>query len=356
MEQHPRVAAQRRTERITLCRQELAQLAEEGGLLLTPEQRTGLEAHWQTVLEGFRGRFGIDATESARRFSWAMRLASVLGGAALLAAVVLFLHRVWGGLPGWAQVLILAAGPLPLLGGAEYAFRRGADLYYPALLSLMAGVVFCMEMSALGSIMNLSPSPHALLAWGSFALLTAYAYGLRLLLAAGLLLLAGYTAALGMSIAGNFWPSLLEEPQYWLPSAAALYAWPWLVRHRHWPHFEPVYRLCGAFAGLVALLILSQKAQVWGIRLGADAVAAVCQLAGIALGAGVVAHGLRLGSSPQVNLGAAGFVVFVYARLHAWLWDWMPKYLFFLLISLTALVLLLVFRRLRAGLSQGAPL
>jgi len=34
-------------------------------------------------------------------------------------------------------------------------------------------------------VMNLAPSPHALLAWASFAMLVAYAFDLRLLLAAG---------------------------------------------------------------------------------------------------------------------------------------------------------------------------
>jgi hypothetical protein len=67
----------------------------------------------------------------------------------------------------------------------------------------------------------------------------------------------------------------------------------------------------------------------------------------------VVFHGLRLGRSGLVNLGAGAFIVFLFIRLHAWWWDWMPKYLFFLTIGLTAIGLLLVFRRIRARLSEG---
>jgi hypothetical protein len=48
-------------------------------------------------------------------------------------------------------------------------------------------------------------------------------------------------------------------------------------------------------------------------------------------------------------------VVFLFTRLQAWWWKWMPKYLFFLVLGLIAFGLLLVFRRIRGRLSEGAP-
>jgi hypothetical protein len=83
-------------------------------------------------------------------------------------------------------------------------------------------------------------------------------------------------------------------------------------------------------------------------------VAAAYQLAGIFLSLVVVAHGLRLGAASLVNLGAAGFGVFLFTRLQAWWWEWMPKYLFFLVLGLIAFGLLLVFRRIRGRLAEGA--
>ena len=76
------------------------------------------------------------------------------------------------------------------------------------------------------------------------------------------------------------------------------------------------------------------------------------QILGVLLSAGVVAHAVRLGQGGLVNLGSVAFVVFLYVRLHAWFWDWMPKYLFFFLLGLTALGLLLVFRHLRSRLTE----
>ena len=55
-----------------------------------------------------------------------------------------------------------------------------------------------------------------------------------------------------------------------------------------------------------------------------------------------------------MNLGAVAFVVFLYVRLHSWWWHWMPEYLFFFLIGLTAIGLVLIFRRLRRRLFERA--
>ena len=87
----PRKEAQKRVDRIALFRAELAELERENGLTLTPEQRSGLDAHVARLLSRFQQEFGVDATDSARRVSWGMRVVSLLGGAALIAAAVLFL-------------------------------------------------------------------------------------------------------------------------------------------------------------------------------------------------------------------------------------------------------------------------
>jgi uncharacterized membrane protein len=344
--------AEQRAERIAAFRAELAELEGERGLLLTPEQRAQLEAHLEGLLAALARQHGVEVSESARRVSWGMRLAALLGGAALGAAVVLFLHRVWGALPTAAQVLLLTAIPLLLLAGAEFAFRRRADPYYTALLALAAGIAFVTELNVLGGVFNVAPTPGALLAWAAFAVLLGYAYGLRLLLGAGLTLACAYTAALTCSASGGYWASFAQHTGFLLPAAAALYILPWLkvVRDTHGFHF--VYRVCGAATALVALLSLSYGGHLCCIGLSRRALETLCQLAGLALGVGVTVHGLRLGRSGLVNLGAAGAVVFLFTRLHAWWWHWMPKYLFFLLLGGISFLLLLFFRRLRKGLSE----
>jgi hypothetical protein len=352
MNSDPRKTAQDRANRIAAFRAELAQLENEQALTLTPDQRSRLERHQERLLSDLSGQFGIDASESAKRISWGMRLASLLGGAALLAALILFLHRIWGNLPSLAHVLVLTACPLALLLAAEVAYCRKVALYYVGLLALAAGVGFLLELGALGAVLNLVDSPHALLVWGLFGLLVAHAYRLRLLLAAGSILVCAYTAGLALSVQGCEWTGFFQQPQYLLPAAAILYALPLLTKEPSGTDFHSVYRLSGAGTALGALLVLSTAGDLCCGGLSPGTVEGLYQIIGLFASAGIVFHGVRLGRGGLVNLGVVAFVVFLYIRLQAWWWQWMPKYLFFLLIGLIAIALLLVFRSLRARLSQ----
>ena len=199
-----------------------------------------------------------------------------------------------------------------LLTAAESLFRRRVDHYYIALLGLAAAVAFVIELNACGSVMNLTSSPHALLAWAFFAILVAYAYGLRLLLGAGLVLLCAYTAAVWIAAQGGYWGAFPERSELLIPAAAILYAVPWVTHHRDTHGFSFVYRACGAATGLAGLLLFSTSGHLccWGVTYRVSQV--FCQLAGMVLSTGVMFHGFRLGRSGLVNLGALAFVLFLY--------------------------------------------
>jgi uncharacterized membrane protein len=47
-----------------------------------------------------------------------------------------------------------------------------------------------------------------------------------------------------------------------------------------------------------------------------------------------------------VNTGVSFFVIFIYTKFFDWWWEIMPKYLFFLLMSLMAILCLVIFKRL----------
>lgn len=344
--------AQQRADRIAAFRAELAELEREQALRLTPEQRGGIEAHHDRLLAALHREFAVDIDDSAKRISWGMRIVSLLGAIAFFVGLVLFLHRFWGALPFAVQVGVLVVMPLVLLAGTAWSFERGVPSYYVGLLALAAGTAFVLGLSALGAVFNLGPSPHALLAWGGFAVLLAYACGLRLMLGCGLVLLSSYVGALGTAAGGAFWGTFMERPVWLLPAAALLYGTPAVTRHGAACDFDYVYRVCGAGLGLTALLVLSKGADLCCSANLASTVEVLYQLLGLGLSLAVVAHGLRLGRGGVVNLGAVGFVVFLLVRLHAWWWDWMPKYLFCLCIGLTAVGLLLAFRRVRRRLTE----
>lgn len=351
-----RLAAQKRVDRIAQFREELSALEHEHALNLTPEQRARLEAHLHDLTSALVRTHGIDATESARRTSWAMRLTALLGGVAVFAALVLLLHRVWGAVPNRMQPVLLAAFPLVLLTGAAWLRKRHSDPFFTTLLALSAGAGFVMELTAMGTIHNSPGSPHAVLGWSVFGLLVAYALKSRLLLAAGLLFLCAYASALGQLFSGGWWPAWLERPVWMIPTAALVYTFPaWLQRPD--PHrLAVVFRACGAATGSLALLIFSFTGHFCCLGLSTQTGETLVQIIGLGLATGILGHGLRLREPSTVNLGAVAFVTFLLVRLHSWCWDWMPKYAFLFMVGMLAVVLLLVFRRLRLRtLKEPAP-
>jgi uncharacterized membrane protein len=73
------------------------------------------------------------------------------------------------------------------------------------------------------------------------------------------------------------------------------------------------------------------------------------QVLGFAGTAAAIWLGTKRHSPEVANTGLVFFVIFLYTKFYDWWWEIMPKYLFFLVIGLSAVLLLIVFKRLRAG-------
>jgi hypothetical protein len=345
--------AQQRADRIRAFRAELAELEREGALTLDPAQSSALESHLQRTLTALAERFDIDSTESQKQISWGMRIASTLGGLALCAAVVLFFYRFWGvlGIPG--QVGVLAATPLLMLAATEFASRRERTPYYTSLFALVAFGAFVLNLNVLGSIFNLTPSPNGLLAWGIFALLPAYAYRLRLPLAAGLVCLVSYTAARFSWWWGGQWQSFGEKPENFLLAGLVLIAVPAFRFHRRYAEFDWLYRTFGLLTVFTAILILSESGALSYLPVRASAIEKVYQVAGFATASFAIWMGIRARLAHVANLAAAFFVILLYLRCFHWWWDWMPGYVFFLIIGLISIGLLALFRKLRTRTGEA---
>jgi uncharacterized membrane protein len=346
--------AQQRADRIRAFRAELAELEREGALTLGAAERAALESHLQRTLAALAERFDIDTTESQKQISWGMRIASVLGGLALCAAVVLFFYRFWGLLGVPAQVAVLAATPLVLLGATEFAARRERTLYYASLLSLVTFGAFVLNLSVLGSVFNLTPSRDTLLAWGIFGLLLAYEYRLRLPLIAALVCLVSYLAASFSSLLGGHSLTFVEKPENFLPGGLILLAIPACRFERRYAEFDWLYRTIGLLTLFVAILLLSEHGALSYLPMRATSVETMYQAAGFAAASLAAWIGIRARLAGVANLGAAFFTLLLYLRFYHWWWDWMPGYLFFLIIGLVSIGLLAVFRRSRLRMAEAA--
>ena len=277
-----------------------------------------------------------------------MRIASTLGGLALCAALVLFFYRIWGILPLPGQFLLLLATPLAAVAATEFAARREKTLYYASLLALVAIAAFILNLTALGGILNLAESPHVMLIWGAFALALAYAYELQLALLVALVCLLDYSACLFSMVMGGHWMDHLRHPECFLPGALVALALPCIFPHRDREGFPPLYRGTGLAMLFLALLLLSLNGPLSYLSWQEHTVEVFYQLLGIIGFAALTALAVRRGWMETVYLGSLSFGVLIYVRLFDWWWEWMPKYLFFLIIGLISLSLLALFRKIRS--------
>ena len=351
-EPESRVAAQRRADRVREFRAELEALEREGVAALDPEARARVDAHHERLLARLAERFEVDVTEGEKGLSRGMRIAAFLGALALAASAVLFFYRIWGLVPTTAQVAILAAAPLLALGATELAAWRERSGYFATLAGLVAFAAFVLDVSALGQVFNVTPSDTALLLWAAFGFLLAYAYGLRLLLAAGILAFVGWLSAETAGWGGCYWLHFGERPENFLPAGVLLVAFPSLVAHRRLADFPPLYRTFGLLALLAPALVLANWGEASYLPWAGGTIEAVYQVAGFVLSAGAIWLGLRFRWPEAVNTGTVFFVAFLWVKFVDWFWDWMPRYLFFLIVGATAVAALLVLKRLRSAAAR----
>ena len=346
--------AQARADRIRAFQQELETLQGEGVLSLPADTRTALASHHGALLRALAADYDIDISSQQKSLSWGMRLASLFGALALSAAVFFFFYRFWGALATSLQVGLLVTAPLLATLGVEFAARRERSLYLASLIGLVALACFVLNLSVLGRIFNIIPSQNAFLAWAAFALLLAYGYGLRLLLVAALTSLMAWLSATVGTWSGCYWLSFGERPENFILAGVLVFALGLHGQRTH-PGFAAIYRVYGLLVVFIAILILANWGRISYLPFASGHIENLYQLFGFVASASAVALGIRLRWPGVVNLGSTFFVLYLYTKLFDWWWDWMPKYLFFLLLGVVAILLLLVFRRLRGAQPEAAP-
>lgn len=346
--------AQARADDIAAFRREMARLEDEGALALAEPARSRLHEHQDALLLSWRRSFDIDHDAPAKQLSLAMRIASFLGALALAASVYFLFYQFWGNFGATTQTAILIGAALGSFVATLAIQQRDPSGYFTKLAALVAFACFVLNIAMLGQIFNLTPSDKALLPWAAYAFLLAYCCDLRLLLAAGILCTSAWIAARVGTWGGLYWLSVGERPENFFPAALLFFALPSLFDHGRFSGFAPVYRVFGLLMLFLPVLVLTHWGQASYLPFSAGRVEASYELAGFALAAGAIWLGTRRGWNEVVNTGISFFVIFLYTKFFDWWWRLLPKYLFFLILGLTAVAILMLLRRMRARQVPGA--
>lgn len=345
-----RIAAQKRADDIQVFRRELERLERDHVLALEPAQRELLDTHHQQLLAQYAQNYDIDRDLQSRQLSLGMRAASFLGALALAASVFFLFRQFWGEFATGVQVLLLIAASVGSFSFTLWLQRRDAAGYFTKLAAMVAFACFVLNLSMLGQIYNITPSDKALIPWALLAFLLAYTCELRLLQAAGILCLIAFVAARTGTWGGIYWLDFGTRPENFFPAALGLVMFPRLVDHDRFPGFAAQYRVFGLLTLLFPMLVLSN----WGygsyLPWNANFIEGTYQIAGFLASGAAIHWGIRKQMAEVFNTGTVFFVIFLYTKFFDWWWDSMPKYLFFLILGLMAILFLLVIRRLRTAL------
>lgn len=342
-----RTAAQQRADQIRAFRQELGVLTAEGVLPLAEGQAQAVAAYHDALLVKYAQAFDIDRDLHAKQLSTGMRIASFLGALALAASVFFLFYQFWGHFSELAQVVILVSASLGSFGMTVLVQRRDSTGYFTKLAALVAFTCFVLNVTMLGQIFNITPSDTALLPWAAYALLLAYTCDLRLLLATAILCIIAYVAARVGTWSGMYWIHFGERPENFIPLSIAIYALPQFIRHRRHADFPAIYRVFGLLSLLLPMLVLANWGQASYLPWATATIESLYQLLGFLVSAAAIWLGLRRQWADSVNTGVVFFVIFIYTKFFDWWWEVMPKYLFFLVLGLTAVLFLFVLKRLR---------
>lgn len=344
-----RIDAQARVEEIRAFALELARLEAAQIVSLTDDQHRSIKDHHQSVIASLSHQFDIDSDKRSKQLSLGMRIASLLGAIALAASVFFLFYQFWGRFGTGLQVTTLI-GASALTYWATLAVRRkDRNGYFTKLAALVAFTCFVLNLQMLGEIFNITPTDKALLPWAAYAFLLAYLCDLRLLLAAGLLCITAFIAARAGELQGLYWLDFGQRPENFFPAAIVMFITPLALEQSRYAGFAQTYRLMGLLALFFPMLVLA----FWGngsyLPFQPQTTEHLYQALGFLATAAATALGIRKHWPDVVNTSVTFFIVFLYTKFYDWWWDVMPKYLFFLVLGLTALLTIFVLRRLRGS-------
>ncbi len=275
-----------------------------------------------------------------------------------MAASVFFLfYQFWGRLGTASQVFILISLSLISFVATVIVASKDASGYFTKLVGLVAFACFVLNIAMFGQIFNITPTDNALLVWAALALLLAYAYDVRLLQVAGVLCIIALVSARVGAWSGMYWIHFGERPENFFPVAILLFFLPQWLDHARFSGFALSYRVFGIITLLLPMLVLAH----WGygsyLNIDPDIVEGGYQLLGFTLSGVLIWYGIRRNWAHVVNTGVTFFVIFIYTKFFDWWWDVMPKYLFFLVLGLVAILSLVILKRLRKSeqpVAEGA--
>jgi len=352
MQEDVALNAQQRAGQIKSFQLELELLQDIDVISLTQEQDDRISKYHRELLSNYSIKFDINISKNEKQLSLGMKIASFLAALGLAFSIFFLFFQFWGHFGENTQIFILISTPSILLALTVYLSKREDKDYYTKISALLAFAAFVLNLSMIGQIFNITPSPNAFLVWSVFAFLLAYALNARLLLGIAIIFFSFFLSAKVGVWGGGYWINFSEHPENFFPVALILFLLSFIKHSKH-SSFDVTYRYFAMFLFFLPVLVLSNWGVISYIEVNEDFIEGFYQLIGFSVSAFAIYIGIKKGLSEVTNLGNVFFVIFLYTKFFNWWWDWMPKYIFFLLIGLSAILILSILKRFRSELLKN---
>lgn len=349
-EEHPSIdafQAQDRIDQISSFQQELTCLKTDAGLTLSTEQQQSIDNYHNQLVEQFNDQFDLDLSVKEKQLSWGMKIASLFGALAMAAGLFFLFYRFWGEMTTSIQVFCLMTASVSALGLTCLLKEKGASSYYCKISALVSLAALILNITMLGDIFNLSPSPNAILVWSAYAALLAYYCGARLLIFFAIVGVLNFIAMKVGTWSGMYWISFGERPENFILPSVIIFSLPFFISKPEYRDFDPIYRVTALISLFIPVLILSNFGAISYLPISAHAVEVIYQVIGFGLAGVIIWLGVKKHWRDTVNTGVVFFVLFLYTKFFDWWWELLPKYIFFFVIGAISIGLLMLFTKLR---------
>lgn len=344
--------AQKRVDQIALFQAEIEIIENDNILSLSDSQHSVLNLYHTNLVKQLAALFDIDSNKRDKQLSLGMKITSFLGALGIAASVFFLFYQFWGKFSTNTQVITLTTAPLIGLAGTMYAFKKEKTGYFSKIFGLVSVACFVLNLFMLGQIFNITPSANAFLVWAVFAFLLAYASDTRLLLVAGIISISCFLSAKAGTWSGCYWINFGERPENFFPVAIILFIIPYFP-HYKFSGFSGIYRIFAMLLFFIPILILSNWGSISYLSIPHSSIELIYQITGFMFSSAAIWLGIKKGWVEVVNTGNVFFTIFLYTKFYDWWWNFMPKYLFFLIVGLAAVLMLLIFKRLRKTVNKG---
>ncbi len=338
--------AQHRANQIEAFEKELKYIEDDNITTISQEQKNSIKTYHKTVLKNLITSFDIDSTSKKKQLSIGMKITSFLAALGLSFSIYLMFLNFWGDFSTNSQIIILIATPLILLAITMKLSQIETTSYYAKITGLLSFATFVLNLSMLGQIFNITQSPNAFLIWSIFALLLAYAINARLLLGISIIFFSLFMSAKFATWSGGYWIGFGEHPENFLPIAFILFLISFL-EHKRVFGFEVIYRVFAMLLFFIPVLILSNFGNGSYFDVDKNFIEGFYQVIGFIFSALAIYIGIKKELKEVVTSGNIFFTIFLYTKFYDWFWEWMPKYLFFLIIGISAILILIILKRYR---------